>query len=806
MKTKLQKIPGIMFTSFLLLLFFVGLGSFLNLKSSLENLIPTLEFNGQKALASENDIEEAQGIIPVTDDTMYVVSDSAFPGDTIWINVGLENKYRTAGFEFKLEVTDTSILVPWNLADIDTTIIMDSCIAWEGDSCIEWGEPYIDTMIIDTVFAIYADTAGRSSDIHWRYFYGGVWNNHLDTLKFIAGAIWFDAPDTPYTIISAGRGPVTKIKFIVNPDANPGDKCSINLLWGAALPTVYYDSLFNNTYVPTTQSGTFTVRSGGVVNHYPVFDDMPSHFEVNEGATLEFGVSATDPDGDNLTLYMDPLDPDYNYSFPTKEGVGSVTQTFSFTPTFIQGPATIYVTFKAEDEHGYVATNTVSIKIVETAQDVLIATSEQGGVPGSSGRMVPFIITNSIPIYGFQFTLRWDHTMVDIDSFVSTDVIEEFSLGENLGDSSGVVTVLVFGLAGQTIPAGIETVLYAAFSVEEDAPSGEVPLQLENAKEAVNPGYPSQPLGMVHGKFTVDLFGDANIDRVVDVADVVSVVAYILGNIDFTYRQFLAADVVPDSSVNVFDLGAIINIILGRWTGPSPSPYSDSEPPAIVRLDYEDLQPGATGEVKVLADLEVPVAGAQIQIGYDPEQLSFEAPRLSDWSDKFIAEYKDDKQGKLIVLLYNLANDPISPGEGNMLSLPVTVSPNIMNKIKLEIDEILLADENAVKIPVDDGKTSVPQAFELSQNYPNPFNPNTTIKYTLPSVGDGEETLSTTLKIYNILGEVVRTLVNEPKSAGVHYEVWDGKDDRGDQVASGIYFYRLKAGKFSETKKMVLLK
>jgi hypothetical protein len=393
---------------------------------------------------------------------------------------------------------------------------------------------------------------------------------------------------------------------------------------------------------------------------------------------------------------------------------------------------------------------------------------------------------------------------VDIDSFVRTDAIQGFSMYTNLGDSLGKVTVLVFGLASQTIPAGMETVLYAAFSVDENAPPGEVPLQLENAREATNPGDPSRPLGMVHGKFTIDHFGDANIDRSVDIADVVSVVAYILGRVSFTSRQFMTADVVPNDTVNVADLVGIINIILGKWSGPSPSSYPG--PMAIVKLDHEDLQPGTVGEVKVLADLKVPVAGAQIKIDYDPKQLSFEPPQLSDWSDKFIVEFKDDKQGKLIVLLYNLSNDPISVGEGKVLSLPARVSANAMNKIKIGIDEVVLADQNAVEIPVDYGKTSVPKAFELSQNYPNPFNPTTTIKYSLPSAGEGTEAFPTTLKIYNVLGEVVRTLVDEPKSPGVYYEVWDGRDDRGNQVASGIYFYRLRAGEFNETKKMVMLK
>ncbi|GAJ12004.1 unnamed protein product, partial [marine sediment metagenome] len=85
-------------------------------------------------------------------------------------------------------------------------------------------------------------------------------------------------------------------------------------------------------------------------------------------------------------------------------------------------------------------------------------------------------------------------------------------------------------------------------------------------------------------------------------------------------------------------------------------------------------------------------------------------------------------------------------------------------------------------------------------------NPSTTIKFTLPSAGDGGITLPTTLRIYNVLGEVVRTLVDELMAPGVHHEVWDGRDDHGNRVASGIYFYRLRAGDLVQTKKMVLMK
>ncbi|MFQ6002928.1 MAG: FlgD immunoglobulin-like domain containing protein, partial [Candidatus Zixiibacteriota bacterium] len=66
--------------------------------------------------------------------------------------------------------------------------------------------------------------------------------------------------------------------------------------------------------------------------------------------------------------------------------------------------------------------------------------------------------------------------------------------------------------------------------------------------------------------------------------------------------------------------------------------------------------------------------------------------------------------------------------------------------------------------------------------------------------------IHTTLRIYNVLGKLVRTLVDEPKEPGTYKVTWDGKDDQGNDVASGIYFYRIKAGDFSTVKKMVLLK
>ncbi len=99
---------------------------------------------------------------------------------------------------------------------------------------------------------------------------------------------------------------------------------------------------------------------------------------------------------------------------------------------------------------------------------------------------------------------------------------------------------------------------------------------------------------------------------------------------------------------------------------------------------------------------------------------------------------------------------------------------------------------------------AAPQAFTLSQNYPNPFNPSTRISFSLPVQSN------VTLKVYNILGQEIATLENGSMSAGTYAAVWNGKDNLGRSVASGVYFYRLSAssvsGNFTSLKKMLLLK
>jgi hypothetical protein len=112
---------------------------------------------------------------------------------------------------------------------------------------------------------------------------------------------------------------------------------------------------------------------------------------------------------------------------------------------------------------------------------------------------------------------------------------------------------------------------------------------------------------------------------------------------------------------------------------------------------------------------------------------------------------------------------------------------------------------NTIVTGIDEKVQSIPKQHALYQNYPNPFNPSTQIRYALKSDA------FVTIKIYNTLGEKVRTLVNKKETFGHKSVVWNGLNDYGEQVASGIYIYKLeiidRAGsQFIPSRKMIFIK
>ncbi len=123
----------------------------------------------------------------------------------------------------------------------------------------------------------------------------------------------------------------------------------------------------------------------------------------------------------------------------------------------------------------------------------------------------------------------------------------------------------------------------------------------------------------------------------------------------------------------------------------------------------------------------------------------------------------------------------------------------------INIDDLTIKvrgyDNSKLQFKMDETSGSLtPRVFALNRNYPNPFNPMTKISFSLPEAQDVR------LEVYGVDGRKVATLLNETRGPGLHEVIWNGQDDSGRQAASGMYFYRINAGPYSEVHKMTLMK
>jgi hypothetical protein len=139
------------------------------------------------------------------------------------------------------------------------------------------------------------------------------------------------------------------------------------------------------------------------------------------------------------------------------------------------------------------------------------------------------------------------------------------------------------------------------------------------------------------------------------------------------------------------------------------------------------------------------------------------------------------------------------PGSGERLFHSIVVKQTSEGLTSGEI--YFDAVQSGVPTSVEKDKDVMPAEYALEQNYPNPFNPSTQIAFTIP------EASNVTLEIYNMLGEKVSTLVDSRRlSAGRYEYTWNGKDNFGGRLSSGVYLYRIQAGEFVQIKKMMMLK
>ena len=171
----------------------------------------------------------------------------------------------------------------------------------------------------------------------------------------------------------------------------------------------------------------------------------------------------------------------------------------------------------------------------------------------------------------------------------------------------------------------------------------------------------------------------------------------------------------------------------------------------------------------------------------DPNNYVEKAIFMDDTTDNFTP---GNDQGRVRVAKL-FTGDIDNDGSGDIVFTSASFAADKAHLYMIEHSGILGASEE---------NPSIPNKISISQNYPNPFNPETRFQYNIPVDG------IVSIKVYDILGNKIKTLVNQWKSAGVHNEIWSGQNDNNQMVSSGVYFYQVKVGDEQITKKMILSK
>ena len=200
-----------------------------------------------------------------------------------------------------------------------------------------------------------------------------------------------------------------------------------------------------------------------------------------------------------------------------------------------------------------------------------------------------------------------------------------------------------------------------------------------------------------------------------------------------------------------------------------------------------------------------PIRGIEFELKYDPSCVNVSSPSLQLFQENVMVSFTEIEPGVLKVIAANLSGGSIDASGNTFMSIPVDFTGNKLDVSQVSLDGINLAGadgsliDHVARTNSSDVKV-IPGEFALHQNFPNPFNPSTEIRFDLPEEGMVE------LAVYNLMGQRIRSLSSKTMEPGFHAVGWDGTNDWGSQVSTGMYFYSIRAKSFQSTKKMLFLK
>ena len=712
------------------------------------------------------------------------------------------------------------------------------------------------------------------------------------TINEAAGTILVGAIVFFEAFIPPGNGPLFKIKFKLKDGLTPGETATVDT---TSLPPAYLLLTHANAanIIPYFKPGIITVAEQ---NQAPAFDPIADMY-ISEGDSLYLDISATDIDGDNITL-ANPIHP-YNSQFVDN---GDGTGLFSWKPDFV-GPASsehspFEFVFWASDGAASSSTKVVvNVLNVNRPPQIVMPSLIEGEAGDSLGITVtasdPDFETLTWEIKGLPSGCSFDYenpgfinwvtdysdsghyvmTLIATDPFgladtaqvnINLDPVTLYTLRiDTVSSFSGrVVDVEIFLKnklavgqfdllinfdAALLYPVGVsndgtrsENFEFFDYRLKDGGNPGDVRLMGRADVAGPPTGAPigegegpicrvrvqvSPNLAYVGNQVPVNFIKRLPTDNVlksgdgsvIDNAEINWFNGYVLiappgpillGDInlnglafeisDAVYfsnafispglfplneQQLLNSDINQDGfAPSVADLVMIVQVISG-----------EIDPPTLKVLPSKataglGLMRDPSG-VYIVMDSPVDIAGAFFQL------RSEDIGRVSMTNLTEMDLKSDVLNDQVSCLMISYDGKLISVGEQSLIKL--SDDPDL--EIEIEKAEIADADGRVMNIEMK-ANAVIPSSFALHQNHPNPFNPVTEIRFDL------DTQVRVTLSVYNILGQEIIRLADQDFPAGSHTVIWDGTDEYGQAVASGIYLYRIQAGEQTASRKMVLMK
>ncbi|NQU26665.1 MAG: PKD domain-containing protein, partial [Candidatus Marinimicrobia bacterium] len=300
------------------------------------------------------------------------------------------------------------------------------------------------------------------------------------------------------------------------------------------------------------------------------------------------------------------------------------------------------------------------------------------------------------------------------------------------------------------------------------------------------------------------LYGDVDFNTVVQAYDAGLILQHLAGIINLNDAQQSIGNVSLDTTLSALDASLILRYVTALIdTLPYDSSMGSLLASGSLDVGFTSVSPGTTVDIPLYINDGANIYSFEGTLSFNNELIQIDTIMWAESLDGFFIETVMDTNRITIV-----GAGAMPDGTNDLFAtVRITLDESIDESFVVLLEKFRINENPVISntmiglimLSIGD-EAALPTEYQLRQNFPNPFNPVTTIRYDLPEISHVR------IDIYDILGREVATLVNQTEEAGYKAIIWDGTDNFGKLLGSGVYFYQIIAANYTQTKKMLLIK